>query len=163
MAAESDSASPEARGKGGKGLPLGLIGGAALGGTAFALVYLGIVDPERILPGAAGNGAAGPADLDAIGFIQLDPIVISLPRGGAVRQLKFLGHLEVVPAHADEVIALMPRIQDALNTYLRAVEIGDLEQPGATIWLRAQMLRRVQVVTGEGRVRDLLISEFVLG
>jgi len=28
--------------------------------------------------------------------------------------------------------------------------------------LRSQMLRRVQVVTGEGRVRDLLIMEFVL-
>jgi flagellar FliL protein len=28
--------------------------------------------------------------------------------------------------------------------------------------LRAQMLRRIQVVTGEGRVRDLLITEFVL-
>ena len=28
--------------------------------------------------------------------------------------------------------------------------------------LRAQMLRRVQMVTGEGRVRDLLITEFVL-
>jgi flagellar FliL protein len=28
--------------------------------------------------------------------------------------------------------------------------------------LRAQMLRRIQVVTGEGRVRDLLITRFVL-
>jgi flagellar FliL protein len=28
--------------------------------------------------------------------------------------------------------------------------------------MRAQMLRRVQVVTGEGLVRDLLVSEFIL-
>jgi flagellar FliL protein len=28
--------------------------------------------------------------------------------------------------------------------------------------LRAQMLRRVQIVAGEGRIRDLLIMEFVL-
>lgn len=56
----------------------------------------------------------------------------------------------------------MPRIADVLNTYLRAVEVRDLEAPAATVWLRAQMLRRIQVVAGEGRVRDLLITEFVL-
>jgi flagellar protein FliL len=55
----------------------------------------------------------------------------------------------------------MPRITDALNTYLRALEARDLQQPAATVWLRAQMLRRIQLVTGEGRVRDLLITEFV--
>ena len=56
----------------------------------------------------------------------------------------------------------MPRIVDVLNTYLRAVEVRDLEEPAAMARLRAQMLRRVQVVTGEGRVRDLLVTEFVL-
>ncbi len=38
----------------------------------------------------------------------------------------------------------------------------DLENPAAIQRLRAQMLRRVQVVTGEGRVRDLLVTEFIL-
>ena len=52
---------------------------------------------------------------------------------------------------------LMPRIQDVLNSYLRAVEVRQLEDPSALLRLRAQMLRRVQIVTGEGRVRDLLI------
>ena len=56
----------------------------------------------------------------------------------------------------------MPRILDVLNTYLRAVEVRDLEEPAALVRLRAQMLRRVQVVTGEGRVRDLLVTEFVM-
>ena len=57
----------------------------------------------------------------------------------------------------------MPRVLDVLNTYLRAVEVRDLEEPSSLVKLRAQMLRRVQVVTGEGKVRDLLITEFVLG
>ena len=56
----------------------------------------------------------------------------------------------------------MPRVLDVLNTYLRAVEVRDLEQPSSAARLRAQMLRRVQVVTGEGRVRDLLVTEFVM-
>jgi flagellar FliL protein len=56
----------------------------------------------------------------------------------------------------------MPRIQDVLNTYLRAVDVEDLEEPAALLRLRAQMLRRVQVVVGDGPVRDLLVTEFVL-
>ncbi|MEL7416552.1 MAG: flagellar basal body-associated FliL family protein, partial [Pseudomonadota bacterium] len=57
---------------------------------------------------------------------------------------------------------LKPRISDVLNTYLRAVSLDELENPAAMLRLRAQMLRRIQLVTGEGRVRDLLISEFIL-
>ena len=56
----------------------------------------------------------------------------------------------------------MPRVLDVLNTYLRAVDVRDLEQPSAIPRLRAQMLRRIQVVTGPDRVRDLLITEFIL-
>jgi flagellar FliL protein len=53
-------------------------------------------------------------------------------------------------------------VLDVLNTYLRAVQARDIEDPAALARLRAQMLRRIQVVTGDGQVRDLLITEFVL-
>ena len=54
------------------------------------------------------------------------------------------------------------RADEHWNSYLRAVAITDLEDPSAMTRLRAQMLRRVQIVTGEGRVRDLLVTEFLL-
>jgi flagellar FliL protein len=50
-----------------------------------------------------------------------------------------------------------------LNTYLRAVSEDQLGKPAALERLRAQMLRRIQVVTEQGQVKDLLITEFVLG
>jgi flagellar FliL protein len=56
----------------------------------------------------------------------------------------------------------MPRILDVLNSYLRAIDVASIEDPQAMARLRAQMLRRIQIVTGEGRVRDLLVTEFVL-
>ena len=56
----------------------------------------------------------------------------------------------------------MPRINDVLNVYLRAVDERDFEVPRAMVRLRAQMLRRVQLVTPPGAVRDVLIQEFVL-
>jgi flagellar FliL protein len=61
-----------------------------------------------------------------------------------------------------EVTLLLPRIMDVLNSYLRAVDVAQIEDPSALIRIRAHMLRRIQIVTGEGRVRDLLITEFVM-
>ena len=58
---------------------------------------------------------------------------------------------------------VLPRIIDVLNTYLRAVSEDELGKPAALERLRAQMLRRIQVVTEQGQVKDLLITEFVLG
>jgi flagellar FliL protein len=92
----------------------------------------------------------------------LDPILLSLPPGSSSKLLRFSGHLEVVPEQREAVTGLMPRIHDVLNTYLRAVDVEDLEEPAALLRLRAQMLRRVQVVVGDGPVRDLLVTEFVL-
>jgi flagellar FliL protein len=63
---------------------------------------------------------------------------------------------------AEEVTGLVPRILDVLNGYLRALDVAELEDPDALVRLRSQMLRRIQIVTGEGRVRDLLVTEFVL-
>ena len=61
-----------------------------------------------------------------------------------------------------EIEALEPRILDVLNTYLRAVDLELLQDRRALLMLRAQMLRRVQVVTDDQAVKDLLITEFIV-
>jgi flagellar FliL protein len=88
--------------------------------------------------------------------------VIALPGRQNREHLRFTAQLEVPPDRVSEVESIRPRIVDVLNGYLRAVDLTDLEDPTALMRLRAQMLRRVQVVAGEGRVNDLLIMEFVL-
>ena len=102
------------------------------------------------------------APLPPVAFLALDPLVVNMPNQSGHQLLRFTAQLEVPPEYLIEVEAIKPRIVDVLNGYLRAVEIADLEDPSVLLRLRAQMLRRVQVVTGEGRVRDLLIMEFVL-
>lgn len=148
--------------KGGKlpliiGLMLALVGGAG----GFFAVQAGL------LGGSESTAKEALADTkDAaratVSFVAIDPLVISLPRSGGRDHLRFAAQLEVVPAYVAEVEAIKPRVVDVLNGYLRAVDLAELEDPAALIRLRAQMLRRVQVVTGEGRVNDLLIMEFVL-
>jgi flagellar FliL protein len=145
--------------KGKLGLILGVVGALALGGGGFYAIYAGLIDPAALFSHEAEPHAAA---LEGIAFVPMEPIMISLAPGASAKHLRFSGQLEVAPEYAAEVAGLMPRILDVLNTYLRAVDVKDLEQPASIARLRAQMLRRVQVVTGEGRVRDLLITEFVL-
>jgi flagellar FliL protein len=89
-------------------------------------------------------------------------MIISLGDAAGSRHLRFTAQVEVAEASEADVTLLAPRIMDVLNSYLRAIEISAIEDPKAMAKLRAQMLRRIQIVTGEGRVRDLLITEFVL-
>lgn len=145
-----------------KPLLLGLVLAFILGGGGFYAVYSGmILDPPPADEKAAAHET--PADaLPPIAFVPLDPLIISLgPRAGS-RHLRFRAELEVDPLYQQDVEKLLPRVLDVLNSYLRAVDLRDIENPSALIKLRAQMLRRIQLVTGEGRVRDLLIMEFVL-
>ncbi|MBC7477731.1 MAG: flagellar basal body-associated FliL family protein [Pseudorhodobacter sp.] len=100
--------------------------------------------------------------LPDIAFVPLEPVTITLGEVAANIHLRFTAQLEVESARKDEVTLLVPRILDVLNGYLRAVEVSELGDPNALVRLRSQMLRRIQIVTGEGRVRDLLVTEFVL-
>jgi flagellar protein FliL len=107
-------------------------------------------------------GADSKTVMEDIAFVEIDPITISLLAGQSVSFLRFRAQLEVNSEYEREVSMILPRVTDVLNGYLRALELEDLTGPLALVRLRSQMLRRVQVVTGRGRVRDLLIMEFVL-
>ncbi len=151
-----DGAEPE---KKGKGMLFGLIGALVMGGAGFAAVFLGFV-------GGSGETMEEPVaevlPLPNVNFLAMEDIVVSLGKNASSKHLKFRGHLEINPLYLEDVTLLLPRVYDVLNTFLRAVDEDEIARPSSLIKLRAQMLRRVQIVTGEGRVRDLLISEFIL-
>ncbi|PIE08343.1 MAG: flagellar basal body protein FliL [Rhodobacterales bacterium] len=145
------------------GLLIGLLLALALGTGGFFAVYSGMVLAESAPQAEAGlEEAPVPDALAPVAFVALDPLVISIGHGAGARHLRFRAELEVTPGAEADVTQLTPRVMDVLNSYLRAVELADLEDPSALVGLRAQMLRRIQLVAGEGRVRDLLIMEFVL-
>lgn len=136
-----------------------LLGGIALAALLGAAgFYAGSTD---MIP--LGGTTEDSADLASeIAFVQIEPLIITLTPDAGARHLRLAAQLEVARPYAAEVQMLMPRILDVLNSYLRAVAPADLEAPAALVRLRAQMLRRIQIVTGEGRVRDFLVTEFVL-
>ncbi|WP_377192208.1 flagellar basal body-associated FliL family protein [Ruegeria meonggei] len=99
--------------------------------------------------------------LPQVGFIDLPPVIISVNAGDS-RHLKFHAQLEVNTDYIADVEKMTPRIMDVLNGYLRALEVSDLEDSLALMRIRGHLLRRIEIVVGEGRVRDVLVMEFVL-
>lgn len=142
------------------GLLLALVGG----GGGFYATWSGM-----ILGGGADGGdhaaeehAVTDAPLPDVAFVSLPQLIVSLGPNSSKEHLIFRADLEVPSDKAAEVNGILPRVVDVLNSYLRALEPRDFEGPSALIKLRGQMLRRVQLVAGEGRVRNLLVMEFVL-
>jgi flagellar protein FliL len=140
-----------------KPMLIGLVLAVLLGGGGFYATYFGLV-----LGHADAAVTDGAAALPDIAFVPVEPVVISLGGAAQGRHLRFTSQIEVEAHYAADVTLLLPRILDVLNGYLRAVELAEMEDPAALVRMRAQLLRRIQVVTGQGRVRDLLITEFVL-
>lgn len=163
MATSGKTADGKRRAGLGRPLALGLLLAVLGGGGGFWAVTRGPFAADTAeVPG--DDTVALTADLPSadVVFVPLEPVVISLGRDQAGRHLMFTATLEVPTPHAEEVTHLVPRVLDVLNSYLRVVSIAELGEPTSLAVLRAQILRRVQVVTGPGRVRDLLVTQFVV-
>ena len=152
-----DGDAPKKGGKG--GIIIALVGAIVSGGGGFAATYMGVFN--SVLGGGDEAPKYEQGDKN-YSFIPLEPIIISLGPQARASALKFTAQLEVIPEASEVVAELTPRILDVLNGYLRAVDEAELEDPASLSLLRAQMLRRIQIVTGEGMVRDLLVTEFIL-
>lgn len=158
--AEAEQPQDAAPKKSKKPLIIGLVLALALGGGGFYATWSGL-----ILGASAAHVAEREADaapLPDIGFVPVEPLVVSIGPTDANRHLRFASQIEVNGTHGEEVTLLLPRIVDVMNSYLRAIDPAEFDDPAAMLRMRAQMLRRIQIVTGEGRVRDLLVTEFVL-
>lgn len=155
-AEQPQDAAPKKKSK--KPLLIGLVLAFLLGGGGFYATWAGL-----ILAGDSSHAeAAEPDPLPDIHFVPVEPVIVSIGPGEDGRHLRFTAQLEVAGSHADEVTMLLPRIVDVMNGYLRAIDPAEFDDSAALVRMRAQLLRRIQIVTGDGRVRDLLVTEFVL-
>lgn len=161
MAEDVEDTAEAPKKKSGKPLILGLLLAVLGGGAGFFATWSGMI-PGPETRTAQAHGAPAVQGLPDIAFVEMEPLVVALQGGAEKSHLHFRAHLEVPAAYRADVELLLPRVVDVLNSYLRALQTSDIENPSALARLRAQMLRRVQIVTGQGRVNDLLIMEFVI-
>lgn len=136
------------------------MGSLALGGgLGFRAVESGLIPLPRSV---AERDAATSEAWATPSFVALAPLTVTLGPDARARHLRVALQLEVAPGAERAVAEIAPRVNDVLNTFLRAVDERDFELPRAMARLRAQMLRRVQLVAPPGTVHDLLIQEFIL-
>ncbi len=164
MAEAAAEAKPSAKdGKKGGMVPLliGVVAAIALGGGAAYGVMSGLIPTPDL--------SADPATKEekkeevALAFLELPPISVPLPpEDGRARQLRLALSVETTADQILEVEAQAPRLLDALNTLLRAIDEDDIAKPAALDLLRAQMLRRLRLATHPEAIRDLLIVEYVV-
>lgn len=160
-AAEGDNA-PKKQGL--KGLLLALLPALLLGGGAFFATYTGMAT----LPfgGAAETSESKktkpePKSFD-VAYLELDELVVPLSPRARSRFLVFQASIEAAPEDIPALEQIRPRILDVFNTYLRAIEEKELDEPSAMALLRARLLRRLGVVAAPVAPKDLLITTFVL-
>ena len=137
-----------------------LVGALSLGGAGFYATFSGLSD--KALHAGAVEHYESPALTEAPRFLELDPLAITVGGADRLRQLRFRAFLQLGEPGGAQVAALQPRILDIFATYLRAIPVERLEDPTALIQLRAQLLRRVQLLAGDEAIRDLLIIDFVI-
>ena len=162
-------------------IPAALVVLGGGGGAAFFLMQpkaeaadAGHAAPEKKKDGG-GHGAAADGEADpALGVISDGPdgvVVYTLPDmtvniqapDGRPMYLKLKLTLEMKDADlAHHLQAEMPRMQDMFQGFLRELRPDDLAGSAGSFQLRAEILRRVNLIAAPGKVDAVLIEEMLV-
>ena len=123
-------------------------GGHGGGGDAAADPSLGVI-------------AEGP---DGVTFFTLPDMTVNIQSpDGRPTYLKLKLTLETKDAHvAEQLQAEMPRMQDMFQGFLRELRPEDLAGSAGSFQLRAEILRRVNLIAAPGKVDAVLIEEMLV-
>lgn len=128
---------------------------ALAGGFAFGAAFL--KQPPRNAE-AASSQPKGPEAPEAE-VRQLAPIVTNL--GSPSEQFVRLEAAIVMEPGAKDSAALAAKVGDDLVAYLRTVSLGEIQGPTGFQYLREDLKRRA-ILLGGGKIRDLLLTGFVV-
>ena len=95
-------------------------------------------------------------------YVPIEPLVISLGPEARANRLKITLVIEGSKDYEADLISLVPKFRDVLNTYLRAVDARDFESPAAMSRIRAHIARRLKIVAPEDSIDGVLVTDFIL-
>ncbi|MBU6499652.1 MAG: flagellar basal body-associated FliL family protein [Rhodospirillales bacterium] len=159
--AEPGAAPPA--GKGGRRKLILLAIPAVLAALGAGLWFTGILPP--LLGMGPKKAATHAADKPALPvFVEVPEIVANLDAGGGrAVYVKLHARLQIARA-ADEVAikAMMPRILDLFQTYLRDIRPAELRGSAGSYRLREEMIARANIAVAPVRVTDVLFTEMLI-
>lgn len=107
--------------------------------------------------GDYGEGGSG-------AFIEMPTMIVNLSEeDGTPRFLRLTVQLELKnPADAGEIEAVMPRVVDQFQTYLRELRVRDLRGSAGIYRLQMELLWRVNQAAAPVEVKDVLFQEILI-
>jgi flagellar FliL protein len=144
-----------------------LIAGAAavvllLGGGGAGLYFFVFSAPNA--EGGARTAEATPVTPPQVAFYDVPDIITNLQSAdGNPTYLKLSTSLELDNAEEKAgMAAVMPRVVDQFQGYLRELRIDDLKGSAGVIRLKEELLRRINVAAAPYHVRDVLLKEMII-
>ncbi len=159
--------------KGGKKTLFIIIGAVLIlliGGVAGAW-FTGMLDPvvamftgEHAEEAAVEGGAGGEGVIGNVVYLDLPEILVNLNTAGRKQSyLKIQVSLELQKQEdVPRVEAVMNRIMDTFNVYLRELRIDDLKGSAGMYRLREELLMRVSTAAAPAQVNDVLFREMLV-
>ena len=135
------------------------------GGGAGAWYFLFRGDHAAKAPAnVADAGDALPLVPPKVAFYDMPDMVVNIQSpDGTPAYLKLSVSLELKSAEETPGIkALMPRVVDQFQTYLRELRVDDLRGSESVLRLKEELLRRINVTAAPYRVRDVLLKEMIV-
>ena len=137
-------------------------------GMLNSLLGGGKADKTEAPAAAAQAPAAGKEGVPGTGtvFYDMPEILVNLNSQGQARKQNFLKirvSLELQsPLDVPKVEAVMPRIVDNFQVYLRELRVDDLQGSAGMLRLREELLSRVNVAIKPAKVNDVLFKEILV-
>jgi len=134
-----------------------------LGGGGAGLYFFVFSAPKADATKTA-NAEPVPVTPPQVAFYDVPDIIVNIQSAdGSPAYLKLATSLEL--NNADEkagMTALMPRIVDQFQGYLRELRIDDLKGSAGVLRLKEELLRRINVAAAPYHVRDVLLKEMIV-
>lgn len=154
-----------------------IVGLIVLIGAGAGLYFTGMLDSllgkdsveeEHSEEGEHGDGHGDGHDdgglLGGPSFLEVPPMIINLnTTDGVPRYLRLKVQLELKSlGDVDKVEAVLPRVVDQFQTYLRELRIQDLRGSSGIYRLQMELLWRVNQAAYPVEVRDVLFQEILI-
>jgi flagellar protein FliL len=130
-------------------------------GTGVYLLFFSGSDDDK--PKMVGNVAL-PVVPPQVVFYDMPDLVVNIQSADATpAYLKLSVALELAaPEERPGIQALMPRIVDQFQSYLRELRIDDLHGSAGVLRVKEELLRRVNAAAAPYPVRDVLLKEMIV-
>ncbi len=142
----------------GGGLLVLLLG---IGAGLYFFVFSGSGESEQTETAAAPQFPATPPQ---VAYFEVPDLIVNIQTAdGSSAYLKLSVELELYSGDEKAGLqALMPRVVDQFQGYLRELRVDDIKGSAGIMRLKEEMLRRINVAAAPYRVRDVLLKEMIV-